>query len=86
MTWSQDEQRRLLAEIEEHLLRDDPRLAARLESFNARVERRGRPMSRRGVVLLTVTWLLVTALVVALIVIALNHPAALPPTTPTAVP
>ncbi|GII82451.1 hypothetical protein Ssi03_04410 [Sphaerisporangium siamense] len=39
MAWSQDEER-LLAQIESHLTDDDPRLAARLESFNERVVRK----------------------------------------------
>ncbi|MFC7586427.1 DUF3040 domain-containing protein [Nonomuraea antimicrobica] len=38
MAWSQDEER-ILAQIEQHLVDDDPRLVARLESFNERVGR-----------------------------------------------
>lgn len=36
MAWSQDEER-MLAMIERHLTDEDPKLAARLESFNHRV-------------------------------------------------
>ncbi|GLW06510.1 hypothetical protein Misp01_16400 [Microtetraspora sp. NBRC 13810] len=39
MAWSQDEER-VLAQIERHLVDDDPRLASRLESFNERVQRK----------------------------------------------
>ena len=39
MAWSQDEERMLL-QIERHLIDEDPRLVARLESFNERVQRR----------------------------------------------
>jgi hypothetical protein len=38
MPWSQDEER-MLAQIERYLSDDDPRLAARLESFNERAGR-----------------------------------------------
>jgi hypothetical protein len=39
MAWSQDEER-MLAQIESYLTDEDPRLAARLESFNERVQRK----------------------------------------------
>ena len=39
MAWSRDEERRL-AQIERHLSDEDPRLAARLESFNERAARK----------------------------------------------
>ena len=39
MAWSQDEER-MLAQIENYLTDEDPRLAARLESFNERVQRK----------------------------------------------
>lgn len=39
MAWSQDEERMLL-QIERHLIDEDPRLVARLESFNERVQRK----------------------------------------------
>ncbi|MEU8197246.1 DUF3040 domain-containing protein [Microbispora amethystogenes] len=39
MAWSQDEER-MLAMIERHLTDEDPKLAARLESFNHRASHR----------------------------------------------
>jgi preprotein translocase subunit Sec63 len=45
MAWSQDEER-MLAMIERQLSDEDPRLAARLDSFNARVQRRERGRRR----------------------------------------
>ncbi|MEV4161926.1 DUF3040 domain-containing protein [Nonomuraea dietziae] len=46
MAWSQDEER-LLAQIERHLVDEDPRLVARLESFNDRVRRSEESERRR---------------------------------------
>lgn len=51
MAWSQDEER-MLAQIEQHLVDEDPRLVSRLESFNERVRRsevrdKGEPAVRR---------------------------------------
>ncbi|MBB2915413.1 fatty acid desaturase [Streptosporangium becharense] len=47
MAWSQDEERMLL-QIERHLIDEDPRLAARLESFNERVRRTENGRRRRA--------------------------------------
>ncbi|WP_084965311.1 DUF3040 domain-containing protein [Thermoactinospora rubra] len=83
MAWSQDEER-LLAQIEQHLVEEDPRLVARLESFNRRAGRseerarggrpRGRP--RRSTVIILVSWLLIATLVATLLVMVLRHEAA----------
>jgi hypothetical protein len=85
MAWSQDEER-MLAQIERHLSDEDPRLAARLESFNERVERRdarrgraggseGRRL-RRSTVIIFISWLLIVVLVATLLVMTLRHEAA----------
>ncbi|GII58312.1 hypothetical protein Pth03_67010 [Planotetraspora thailandica] len=84
MAWSHDEER-MLAIIERHLSDDDPRLAARLESFNEKVERRsqgGQRSSRRlrkprrSTVVIAVSWLLIATLVATLLVMALHNEAA----------
>ncbi|ETK37535.1 hypothetical protein GCM10009530_51920 [Microbispora corallina] len=86
MAWSQDEER-MLAMIERHLSDEDPRLAARLQSFNQRVERgrRGRRRAadrggqrwpRRSTVIIAVSWLLIATLIATLLVMALRHDAA----------
>lgn len=86
MAWSQDEER-LLAQIERHLSDDDPRLAARLESFNERVERResavrrraARPVRRRpsrSTLIILVSWLLIATLITTLLIMAFRHDAA----------
>jgi hypothetical protein len=84
MAWSQDEER-MLAQIEQHLVDDDPRLVARLESFNERVRRseekaneqrvrRHRP--RRSTVIILISWLLIATLVATLLIMVLRHEAA----------
>ncbi|MEV4175505.1 MULTISPECIES: DUF3040 domain-containing protein [unclassified Nonomuraea] len=85
MAWSQDEER-MLAQIEQHLVDDDPRLVARLESFNERVRRsearstgqspgpRSRP--RRSTVIILISWLLIATLVATLLIMVLRHEAA----------
>ncbi|MEU4516191.1 DUF3040 domain-containing protein [Nonomuraea wenchangensis] len=85
MAWSQDEER-MLAEIEQHLVEDDPRLVARLESFNERVRRsearsQGQPGAwrrpRRSTVIILVSWVLIATLVSTLLIMVLhNEPAA----------
>lgn len=85
MAWSQEEER-MLAQIERRLSDEDPRLAARLEAFNERVERRdarrarsrgaGRRRLRRSTVLLFISWLLIATLVATLLVMVLRHDAA----------
>ncbi|MEU4537344.1 DUF3040 domain-containing protein [Streptosporangium sp. NPDC023825] len=89
MAWSQDEERMLL-QIERHLIDEDPRLAARLESFNERVQRKegggrgrgtgkGRGRSarrlRRSTVVIMFSWLLIATLIVTLLVMVLRHEA-----------
>ncbi|MEU8380231.1 DUF3040 domain-containing protein [Streptosporangium sp. NPDC048865] len=89
MAWSQDEERMLL-QIERHLIDEDPRLAARLESFNERVQRKegggrargtakGRGRSarrlRRSTVIIMFSWLLIATLIVTLLVMVLRHDA-----------
>ncbi|TYB66796.1 DUF3040 domain-containing protein [Nonomuraea sp. PA05] len=84
MAWSQDEER-MLAQIEQHLVDDDPRLVARLESFNERVRRdeaksngqrapRSRP--RRSTVIILISWVLIATLVATLLIMVLRHEAA----------
>lgn len=91
MAWSQDEER-LLAEIERHLVDEDPRLVSRLESFNERVRRseeseqrrearaRGETTPkagpRRSTVIIVVSWLLIATLVATLLIMLLRHEAA----------
>ena len=83
MAWSQEEER-LLAQIERHLTDDDPRLAARLESLNERLERRelnarrraARRRPSRATVIILVSWLLIATLITALLIVAFRHDAA----------
>ncbi|TDD27705.1 DUF3040 domain-containing protein [Nonomuraea terrae] len=85
MAWSQDEER-MLAQIEQHLVDDDPRLVARLESFNERVRRSearsresaepGAVRPRRSTVIILISWLLIATLVATLLVMVLRHEAA----------
>ncbi|MBG0816437.1 DUF3040 domain-containing protein [Planomonospora sp. ID82291] len=90
MAWSKDEERMLL-QIERHLVDEDPRLAARLESFNERVQRReggrrrgdpgpgaGRLLRRprRSTVIIMVSWLLIATLIATLLILVLRHDAA----------
>lgn len=87
MAWSQDEER-MLAMIERHLTDEDPKLAARIESFNQRVERRehaGRRRSadgagsrwpRRSTLIISLSWVLIVVLITALLIMALQHNAA----------
>ncbi|GAA2887335.1 hypothetical protein GCM10010517_51180 [Streptosporangium fragile] len=90
MAWSQDEERMLL-QIERHLIDEDPRLAARLESFNERVQRkengrrrrevrkdRGRSFGhlRRSTVIIVFSWLLIATLIATLFILVLRHEAA----------
>ncbi|MEV4458547.1 DUF3040 domain-containing protein [Microbispora sp. NPDC004025] len=80
MAWSQDEER-MLAMIERHLTDEDPKLAARLESFNHRAERgrQERASGRRpgrSTVIIAVSWLLIATLIATLLVMALRHDAA----------
>ncbi|TDD18777.1 DUF3040 domain-containing protein [Nonomuraea diastatica] len=84
MAWSQDEER-MLAEIEQHLVDDDPRLVARLESFNERVRRSEsktqRPPGaarrpRRSTVIILISWLLIATLIATLLIMVLRLDAA----------
>jgi Protein of unknown function (DUF3040). len=83
MAWSQEEER-LLAQIERHLSDDDPRLAARLESFNERLERReqnerrraARRRPSRSTIIILVSWLLIAVLITTLLIMAFRHEAA----------
>ncbi|MEU5869565.1 MULTISPECIES: DUF3040 domain-containing protein [unclassified Nonomuraea] len=83
MAWSQDEER-MLAQIEQHLVDDDPRLVARLESFNERARRgearaKGQPGSRRprrSTVIIVISWVLIATLVATLLIMVLQHEAA----------
>ncbi|GAA3092185.1 MULTISPECIES: DUF3040 domain-containing protein [Nonomuraea] len=84
MAWSQDEER-MLAQIEQHLVDDDPRLVARLESFNERVRRseaRSTGQSgpkrgpRRSTVIILISWVLIATLVATLLIMVLRHEAA----------
>jgi Flp pilus assembly protein TadB len=84
MAWSQDEER-MLAQIEQHLVDDDPRLVARLESFNERVRRGearlkgqsvGRRRPRRSTIIILVSWLLIATLVATLLIMVLQHESA----------
>ncbi|KAA9378302.1 DUF3040 domain-containing protein [Microbispora cellulosiformans] len=88
MAWSQDEER-MLAMIERHLTDEDPKLAARLESFNHRASHRasqraghraGRGAARRrpgrSTLIIAVSWLLIATLIATLLVMALRHDAA----------
>jgi hypothetical protein len=84
MAWSQDEER-MLAQIEQHLVDDDPRLVARLESFNERARRsearsKGQPgglrRPRRSTVIILISWLLIVTLVATLLIMVLRHEAA----------
>ncbi|MEV8634218.1 DUF3040 domain-containing protein [Streptosporangium sp. NPDC051023] len=89
MAWSQDEERMLL-QIERHLTDEDPRLAARLESFNERVQRkeRGRRKRRvrgdrslvgsprRATIIIMISWMLIATLIAMLLVLVLRHEAA----------
>ncbi|MEO3885276.1 DUF3040 domain-containing protein [Nonomuraea sp. B5E05] len=84
MAWSQDEER-MLAEIEQHLVDDDPRLVARLESFNERVRRSeaktrrppGAPRRpRRSTVIILISWLLIATLIATLLIMVLRLDAA----------
>lgn len=87
MSWSQDEER-MLAMIERHLTDEDPRLAARLESFNERVVRGERNRRRtdnkrrrwrRSTVVIAVSWLLIATLIATLLVMAFHNEAAAVP-------
>ncbi|MER6509111.1 DUF3040 domain-containing protein [Nonomuraea sp. NPDC048881] len=83
MAWSQDEER-MLAQIEQHLVDDDPRLVARLESFNERARRsearaKGQPghrRPRRSTVIIVISWVLIATLVATLLIMVLQHEAA----------
>ncbi|MFD8534096.1 DUF3040 domain-containing protein [Streptosporangium canum] len=89
MAWSQDEER-LLLQIERHLIDEDPRLVARLESFNERVQRRehgrrrrdakkGKRSSRRprrSTIVIMVSWVLIATLIATLLILVLRHEAA----------
>jgi plasmid stabilization system protein ParE len=87
MAWSQDEER-MLAQIERHLSDEDPRLAARLESFTERAQRkesgrrRTRPRGdrrrwpRRSTIIIVVSWLLIATLIATLLIMAFRHEAA----------
>ncbi|GGT06288.1 DUF3040 domain-containing protein [Nonomuraea spiralis] len=84
MAWSQDEER-MLAQIEQHLVDDDPRLVARLESFNERARRsearaKGQPGARRrprrSTVIIVISWVLIATLVATLLIMVLQHEAA----------
>ncbi|MFI7442656.1 DUF3040 domain-containing protein [Nonomuraea indica] len=83
MAWSQDEER-MLAQIERHLVDDDPRLVARLESFNDRARRNearasgaagSRRMPRRSTVIILVSWLLIATLITTLLIMVLRQEA-----------
>jgi preprotein translocase subunit Sec63 len=88
MAWSQDEER-MLAQIERHLSDEDPRLAARLDSFNERAERREtgrrrtrrargdrRRWPRRSTIVIVLSWLLIATLIATLLIMAFHHEAA----------
>ena len=85
MPWSQDEER-MLAQIERYLSDDDPRLAARLESFNERAGRdttgrrkrapRARRRMGRSTVIILVSWLLIATLITTLLIMVFRHDAA----------
>ncbi|HEX4813756.1 MAG TPA: DUF3040 domain-containing protein [Nonomuraea sp.] len=84
MAWSQDEER-MLAQIEQHLVDDDPRLVARLESFNERVRRsearaKGQPgprrRPRRSTVIILISWLLIATLIATLLIMVLRNESA----------
>ncbi|GAA3845554.1 hypothetical protein GCM10022226_81050 [Sphaerisporangium flaviroseum] len=88
MAWSQDEER-MLAQIESYLTDEDPRLAARLESFNERVQRketgqqkrvaragRGRRRPSRSTIIILVSWLLIATLIATLLIMVFHHDAA----------
>ncbi|MBB6348267.1 DUF3040 domain-containing protein [Nonomuraea muscovyensis] len=84
MAWSQDEER-MLAQIERHLVDDDPRLVARLESFNERARRSEaravgpagvRRMPRRSTVIIAVSWLVIATLIATLLIMVLRQEAA----------
>jgi Flp pilus assembly protein TadB len=83
MAWSQDEER-LLAQIERHLSDEDPRLAARLESFNERIERKESAQRRRAArrrpsrstIIILISWLLIATLITTLLIMAFRHDAA----------
>lgn len=84
MAWSRDEER-LLAQIEQRLVEEDPRLVARLESFNRRAGRgeakakgetpRRRP--RRVSLVILMSWLLLATLVAMMLILVLRHEVAL---------
>ncbi|MFC4587734.1 DUF3040 domain-containing protein [Sphaerisporangium corydalis] len=89
MAWSQDEER-MLVQIENYLTDEDPRLAARLESFNERVQRkesgerkrtaRQARGPRRGpsksTIIIMVSWLLIATLIATLLIMVFHHDAA----------
>ncbi|RCG26836.1 DUF3040 domain-containing protein [Sphaerisporangium album] len=88
MASSQDEER-MLAQIESYLTDDDPRLAARLESFNERVvrkeagdrkrtarARRRRRRPSRSTVIILVSWLLIATLIATLLIMVFRGDAA----------
>nr|WP_239514314.1 DUF3040 domain-containing protein [Streptosporangium sp. 'caverna'] len=82
----------MLLQIERHLIDEDPRLVARLESFNERVqrkeggrrkrdaknkgERRSVRRPRRSTIIIMFSWLLIATLIAMLLVMALRHEAA----------
>ncbi|MFI6706532.1 DUF3040 domain-containing protein [Nonomuraea sp. NPDC050478] len=77
MAWSQDEER-MLAQIEQHLVDDDPRLVARLESFNERARRSeersaGGHAPSRSTVIIVVSWFLIATLVATLLILVLRE-------------
>lgn len=79
MAWSQEEER-LLAQIEQHLAADDPRLVARVESFNQRARRSEARaasgtgwMPRRSAVIALISWLLIATLVASLLIMVLRQ-------------
>ncbi|MDA0638602.1 DUF3040 domain-containing protein [Nonomuraea sp. MCN248] len=84
MAWSQDEEW-MLAQIEQHLVDDDPRLVARLESFNERARRSeeraaGRTAGRtprRSTVIILISWFLIATLVATLLILVLREAASL---------
>ncbi|MGI5271457.1 DUF3040 domain-containing protein [Nonomuraea sp. CA-218870] len=84
MAWSQDEEW-MLAQIEQHLVDDDPRLVARLESFNERARRseeraEGRSAGRtprRSTVIILISWFLIATLVATLLILVLREAATL---------
>ncbi|WP_248958516.1 DUF3040 domain-containing protein [Sphaerisporangium perillae] len=88
MAWSQDEER-MLAQIESYLTDEDPRLAARLESFNERVERketerqkraaragRSRRRPSRSTIIIMVSWMLIATLIATLLIMVFHNDAA----------